>query len=163
MRWRTGRRRSRMTDSGRAGEVVRRGAPTLSVLPGGRWSCERLSGGEGWRPFERRRESGGSCVTSIPARGSWYGHGRSTNEVYCARGEMVYPYLHQGAAPLSVPTSCGRTVRLLRIPMQANQLRLYFASFAYVMDAWVAAVWVLAGTAVQCAGAVRRRSASRRC
>ena len=77
------------------------------------WSCERrvvakvehLSGGGNPR----------FIVTSIPVE-QWSGRALY-GEVYCARGEMLGLFADR--------TSSHQ--------MQANQLRLYFASFAYVM------------------------------
>ena len=85
------------------------------------WSCERrvvakaehLSGGENPR----------FIVTSIPVE-QW--EGRSLYEQgYCARGEMENRIKEQQLGLFADRTSSHQ--------MQANQLRLYFASYAYVM------------------------------
>ena len=85
------------------------------------WSCERrvvakvehLSGGGNPR----------FIVTSIPVE-QWSGRALY-EEVYCARGEMENRIKEQQLGLFADRTSSHR--------MQANQLRLYFASFAYVM------------------------------
>ena len=85
------------------------------------WSCERrvvakvehLSGGGNPR----------FIVTSIPVE-QWSGRALY-EEGYCARGEMENRIKEQQLGLFADRTSSHR--------MQANQLRLYFASFAYVM------------------------------
>ena len=85
------------------------------------WSCERrvvakaehLSGGENPR----------FIVTSIPVE-QWAGR-ELYEQGYCARGEMENRIKEQQLNLFADRTSSH--------PMQANQLRLYFASFAYVL------------------------------
>ena len=85
------------------------------------WSCERrvvakaehLSGGENPR----------FIVTSIPLE-QWAGR-ELYEQGYCARGEMENRIKEQQLNLFADRTSSHQ--------MQANQLRLYFASFAYVL------------------------------
>ena len=106
------------------------------------WSCERrvvakvehLSGGGNPR----------FIVTSIPVE-QWSGRALY-EEVYCARGEMENRIKEQQLGLFADRTSSHQ--------MQANQLRLYFASFAYVR-CMGCAVWGLRGRSL------RGRSAGR--
>jgi hypothetical protein len=85
------------------------------------WSCERRVVGKA--KYLARGANPRFIVTSIPLQE--YDGRRLYEEFYCARGDMENRIKEQQLALFADRTSSHE--------MRANQLRLYFASFAYVL------------------------------